>query len=122
MENLRIRKANKRKTSALKHKLDRSSKLDGVLQSKIEQSITRAKYVQGARKAGWDQINSGISILNANIDEKPQKTDAQIEREEEDAYVDQFFKDDEETEDSENAAVLATSSGNVFAALEETEA
>lgn len=121
MENLRVKKANQRKTSALKHRLDRSNKVDGVLQSKIEQSIARAKYVQGARKSGWEQINSSIDAASSGATEA-KKTAKQIDREEEDAYVDQFFKDDaEETAEKEEPSVLF-SSGNAFAALEETEA
>lgn len=64
MENSRIRKHNKKKTSALVHKVERNQKLGGVLITKIEQSITRARYIQGLRKAGWDQINKSIVIKN----------------------------------------------------------
>lgn len=122
MENLKIRKANRKKTSALKHKLERSSKVDGVLQSKIEQSIARAKYVQTARKSGWEQINSKIDISGASEEALKKKSAKEIEREEEDAYVDQFFKSDEEKDDGSNQKVPVTNQGNVFAALEETEA
>ena len=122
MENLKIRKANRKKTSALKHKLERSNKVDGVLQSKIEQSIARAKYVQTARKSGWEQINSKIDILGASEEALKKKSAKEIEREEEDAYVDQFFKGYQQKEDDSNQEVPVTSQGNVFAALEETEA
>jgi hypothetical protein len=128
MENLKIRKTNKKKTSALKHKLDRSTKVDGVLQSKIEQSIARAKYVQAARKSGWEQINSNIDIKGVSEEAEKKKTAKEIEKEEEDAYVDQFFKSDEEKEEKEEKddvpkqQVSFTNAGNVFAALEETEA
>lgn len=122
MENLKIRKANRKKTSALKHRLERSGKVDGVLQSKIEQSIARAKYVQGARKSGWEQINNKIDILGASEEADKKKPAKEIEREEEDAYVDQFFKSDDEKDDSPSHQVPVANSGNVFAALEETEA
>lgn len=57
-ENLLARKMeSKVKKKQPKKKLLRASNLDGVLASKIQQSIERAKYVQGARKAGWEQIN-----------------------------------------------------------------
>lgn len=92
MENQKIKKGNKRKTNSLKHKLERNDKLSGVLTHKIQQSIDRAKYVQNARKSGWDRINSNIEIKNHNSEEPtPEKTVAQVEQEEEDAYVDEMF-------------------------------
>lgn len=119
MENLKIKKTNKKKTNNLKSKLERSSKLDGVLSSKIEQSIARAKYIQALRKAGWDQINSNITITNNMVDTHvPQeKSDAQVEKEAEDEYVNQFFNE----EPKEKTPTYVKSSANRFALLEEEE-
>lgn len=128
MENLKIRKSNqnKRKTSSLKHKLDRSDKLSGVLSTKIEQSIARAKYVQSARKSGWDQINKSITIKNDIVLETKvttgpvEKSEMEIEKEEEDEYVKEFFGEDAEKEEEEESKPVST--GNVFALLDEAEA
>lgn len=58
MEALKIKK-NKKPTKSL-----RSQTVDkqGVLLAKIAQSIARAKMVQNARKAGWDQINRAAKV------------------------------------------------------------
>ncbi|PVH18331.1 uncharacterized protein CXQ87_001254 [Candidozyma duobushaemuli] len=123
MENDAIRKkSNKRKTSALKHKLDRNSKLDGVLASKIQQSIDRAKYVQTARKSGWDQINKGLNVRpveDLKKQDKP-KSEEEMAMDEEDAYVEEFFKDTKPEE--EEAQKAPKPDQNAFALLEETEA
>lgn len=123
MENDAIRKkSNKRKTSALKHKLDRNLKLDGVLASKIQQSIDRAKYVQTARKLGWDQINKGLNVRlveDLKKQDKP-KLEEEMEMDEEDAYVEEFFKDTKPEE--EEAQKAPKPDQNAFALLEETEA
>lgn len=110
MESLRVKK-NTKKTSSLKHKLQRSSKLDGVLGTKIEQSIARARFVQGSRKAGWEQINKSltVTITSSKQDEKPLK--------ERDA-IDMM---DDDSEPELEAFELPTSV-NSFAVLEETEA
>lgn len=120
MENDAIRKkSNKKKTSALKHKLGRTEKLDGVLATKIQQSIERAKYVQTARKLGWDQINKSISIKPAEktTEEKP-KLEEEIQMEEEDAYVEKFF----ERSKPEKEEAASKPDKNIFAMLEEAEA
>ncbi|ODV79007.1 uncharacterized protein CANTADRAFT_26088 [Suhomyces tanzawaensis NRRL Y-17324] len=123
MESSRVKK-NKKKTNSLKHRLERSDKLSGVLSTKIEQSIARAKYVQNARKAGWDQINKNIK--NELIDEKRREielsgkaplTEQELEQEAEDEYVKNFYQDDEQEEE-----VKPQNPANKFALLEETEA
>lgn len=110
MENSKVKKYNRKKTSALRHRLDRSVKTDGVLSHKIEQSIQRAKFVQSARKANWDKINKSIEV---KANDKPEKTQQQIEQEEEDAYVDEMF--DRKAEPEPKVA-------NRFALLDEEEA
>lgn len=129
MENQKIKKMNKKKTNALKHRLERSNKLDGVLSSKIEQSITRARFVQNSRKSGWDQINKGINLQNGLVEshEQKEKSDDQIEKEEEDAYVQQFFEDepsDKGASNNGNNAAKGPSEQvvNRFSILEESEA
>lgn len=119
------KKSNKKKTSALKHKLGRGLKLDGVLASKIQQSIDRAKYVQTARKLGWDQINKGLNVKTVEELRKQDKlekprTEEEMEMDEEDAYVEEFFKDTKST--PEEAKTERKPDQNAFALLEETEA
>lgn len=128
MENQRIKKMNRKKTNSLKHRLERSNKVDGVLSTKIEQSIARAKYVQNSRKAAWDQINKGISTTNELVDndESSEKSEEQAEREEEDAYVQQFFEDDSGKQKDDTSDNTSSNSNNKnmnrFALLEESEA
>ena len=128
MENQRIKKINKKKTNSLKHKLERSNKVDEVLSTKIEQSIARAKYVQNSRKAAWDQINKDISTTNDLVDnnEPSEKSEKQAEKEEEDAYVQQFFEDDsgKQKDDTSNNTSSKPKNTNMnrFALLEESEA
>lgn len=127
MENSKIRKSNKKKTSALKHKVERSDKLTGVLATKIEQSIARAKYVQNARKSGWEQINKTITIKNDMAEEiksasvEPEKTVEEIEKDAEDEYVRQFYGNDATNEEKDDVSVRPTSN-NRFALLDEAEA
>lgn len=128
MENQRIKKMNRKKTNSLKHRLERSNKVDGVLSTKIEQSIARAKYVQNSRKAAWDQINKGISITNGLVEneEPSEKSEEQIEKEKEDAYVQQFFEGDndkqEQITNDDTSSKPDTKNMNRFALLEESEA
>lgn len=122
MELDKVRKrGNKKKTSTLKHKNDRGVNVEGILATKIQQSIDRAKYVQSARKAGWDQINKSITIKSVGGEsQEPTKTQAQIDRDEEDEYVKQFYANTSEPQVEKPAPT--PSSGNVFALLEEAEA
>lgn len=128
MENQRIKKMNRKKTNSLKHRLERSNKVDGVLSTKIEQSIARAKYVQNSRKSAWDQINKGISIANGLVEneEPSEKSEEQIEKEKEDAYVQQFFEGDsnkqEQSTDDNTPSKPDNKNMNRFALLEESEA
>lgn len=115
MENQKIKKGNKRKTNSLKHKLERNDKLSGVLSHKIQLSIDRARYVQNARKSGWDKINSNIEIKNHNSEEPaPEKTAEELEKEEEDAYVNEMFGRESKSKSSTPV--------NAFALLEEVDA
>lgn len=128
MENQRIKKINRKKTNSLKHRLERSNKVDGVLSTKIEQSIARAKYVQNSRKAAWDQINKGISTTNDLVDNDgpSEKSEEQAEKEEEDAYVQQFFEDNssKQQDDTGNSTSNKPDNKNMnrFSLLEESEA
>lgn len=110
-------KINKKKNNAIRSKIERSDKLSGVLTSKIEQSINRARYVQSSRKAGWEQINKSIKINEADeVSEEP--TEEDIEKIEEDAYVEEFYgKSAPESSKKINPKV-----NNAFAFLEEAEA
>lgn len=126
MELDKVRKrGNKKNNNAIKHKNDRGIKVEGVLATKIQQSIDRARFVQNARKSGWEQINKSI-VISTKIEEfeKPEKTQAQIEKEEEDEYVKQFYTDagNKEAVEKKKEEKVNASTGNVFALLEETEA
>lgn len=130
IENLKIKKINKKKTNNLKHRFERSGKVEGVLGKKIEQSIERARYVQNSRKSGWDQINKGIELTNNLVhrDEQPEKTKEEVEKEEEDSYVEKFFNNDSteqddmsvKKEDQDN--YVKNGNKNRFSILEESEA
>lgn len=135
MEMDKIRKKGaKKKNSAIKFKSERGLKVEGILATKIQQSIDRAKFVQNARKSGWDQINRSINITSAEVVEntEPKKSRGQIDRDEEDEYVRQFYmkgneeevKNEENTEKAEpkKETKVQPRSGNVFALLDETEA
>lgn len=143
LESSKVRKLKlKKKSSAIKHKLERSDKLQGILSSKIDASIQRAKYVQSARKANWDKINSSIEIRNHILDElkqdsspKKELTQEEIEKMEEDEYVRKFYEDDEnvdnidkedkqdggENKDGKGNEVEKVLSNNRFALLGEVE-
>ncbi|GEQ69191.1 hypothetical protein JCM33374_g2862 [Metschnikowia sp. JCM 33374] len=132
MEMDKIKKrGNKKSTSTLKHKTERNSKLEGVLATKIQQSIEKAKYVQTARKSGWDQINKSIVIrndLNEEIEKNAEKVSAkEAEQKDEDEYVKSFFGDLKKPDDTQDVVEEAepvktsTPSGNIFDMLEETD-
>ena len=98
----------KKKTSALKHKLERSDKISGILATKIDQSIARAKYIQNARKSGWDKTNQSITLENhlaqelksasglGDEEEKKELTQEELDKIEEDEYVKSIFAKKEE--------------------------
>ncbi|ODV65116.1 hypothetical protein HYPBUDRAFT_153996 [Hyphopichia burtonii NRRL Y-1933] len=125
IENKRIKKLNRKSTSSLKHKTERSSKIEGILNHKIQQSMERAKYVQNARKSGWERINKDIQIKNDvhdELNEQPKITQEQEDQMEEDAYVEDFYKDGCEDHKDGSEDHELPSSANKFALLEETEA
>lgn len=130
MELNRVRKkGNKKNSSADKHKSDRGIKVEGILATKIQQSIDRARFVQNARKSGWEQINKSVNLQPRKENaEELAKTQAQIEKEEEDEYVKQFYIDAGKEEDAGKKEVKKEEAkanalkGNVFALLDETEA
>lgn len=103
-ENLLAKKMEKAKTcknfkkklnNSLRHKADRSTKVEGVLATKIQQSIERAKYIQMTRKAGWDQINRTINVkLSVDLKEKvPEKTQNDVDLNTDDEYAKNFYAD-----------------------------
>lgn len=123
------KRGNKKNNSAVKHKSDRGLKVEGILATKIQQSIDRARFVQNARKSGWEQINKSVNlVLKKEEVEDLAKSQAQIEKEEEDEYVKQFYmdagkEDDVEKKEAKREEVKAGAmKGNVFALLDEAEA
>lgn len=142
MEKDKIRKkSNKKLNNSLRNKADRSTKVEGVLATKIQQSIERAKYIQTTRKAGWDQINKTLNIKTLDGDEtlKPKAaTQDEMEQDAEDEYVRKFYAEltskpsTESTEGAEETKVEGAQdneeikdkqvkAGNMFALLEETD-
>ncbi|KAI3406695.2 ECM1 [Candida oxycetoniae] len=136
LESSKIHKqSNKKKTSSLKNKLIKSDKLQGVLSSKIEASIARAKYVQNSRKSNWDKTNSNIQIRNHMVDElnnnaaqskqgdNKKLTEMEIEKLEEDEYVRKFYEDENENVEGDKDAKIKNQllSKNRFAALDDIE-
>ena len=120
LENQRIKKINKRKSNAKRQKAERSSKHDGILKNKIDQSISRARYIQTSRRSNWDQINESLRNTHKPGEEQSDTGDKDIE--EEDEYVKQFFTgNDQENvqskQDNEEGNKL-----NKFSLLEEAEA
>ncbi|WPK26055.1 hypothetical protein PUMCH_003400 [Australozyma saopauloensis] len=100
MEKDKIRKkSNKKLNNQLRHKADRSTKVEGVLATKIQQSIERAKFVQTTRKAGWDQINRTLTISSSASDKEKklavEQAEEDMDREAEDQYVKDFYGDSE---------------------------
>lgn len=97
MEKDKIRKkSNKKLNNSLRNKADRSTKVEGVLATKIQQSIDRAKFIQTTRKAGWDQINRTLNIkpVSESTETKAvEKTEEEMEQDAEDAYVKDFYAD-----------------------------
>ncbi|CAX42251.1 uncharacterized protein, putative [Candida dubliniensis CD36] len=130
LELSKIKKStNKKKTSALKHKLERSDKLSGVLATKIDQSIARAKYVQNARKSGWDKTNQNITLENHLAEElksasglgekKKELTQEELDKIEEDEYVKSIFAKKEEQQEKETPN--SSLGNNRFALLNDIE-
>lgn len=100
MEKDKIRKkSNKKLNNQLRHKADRSTKVEGVLATKIQQSIERAKFVQTTRKAGWDQINRTLTISSSASDKEKklavEQAEEDMDRQAEDQYVKDFYGDSE---------------------------
>ncbi|CAI5759537.1 unnamed protein product [Candida verbasci] len=126
MELSKIRKSsdsNKKKSTSLKHKIERSTKISGILANKIDQSIQRAKYVQNARKSDWKKTNFDIEIKNHLANElkvdKVELTQEDLDKMVEDEYVKDFFEITKEDKPKEDKVNLAT---NKFSILDETEA
>ncbi|QLG73128.1 hypothetical protein HG535_0E02120 [Zygotorulaspora mrakii] len=66
-------------SSVSAEKLERALNITGRLDGKIAKSIDRAKYIQNARKAGWDNTNEKIkkelAILHKkDLDQGKEKT------------------------------------------------
>lgn len=120
LENQRIKKINKRKSNAKRQKAERSSKHDGILKSKIEQSISRARYIQSSRRSNWDQINDSLRNLQKPGEEQSDTGDKEIE--EEDEYVKQFFNGNDQVNEQDKQNIERSSKQNKFSLLEEAEA
>ncbi|OBA23163.1 hypothetical protein METBIDRAFT_9463 [Metschnikowia bicuspidata var. bicuspidata NRRL YB-4993] len=123
------KKGNKKLSHTFKHKTEKNSRLEGVLAGKIQQSIEKARYVQTARKSGWDQINKSI-VIRTDLTEAPAEkageavSEKEAQQKEEDEYVKLFFGDQATTEEppqDEAPVAKPKPSGNIFDMLEETD-
>lgn len=91
----------------------------GVLLAKIAQSVARARMVQAARKAGWDQINKAArasvepdQLLVAKLAVKLGSGD----------FMDEDINDDADAGDADDEpTVTFAKAANPFAALEQDE-
>lgn len=129
MEKDKVRKNNSKKlNNSLRAKTDRSAKVEGVLATKIQQSIDRARFVQGMRKAGWDHINKTINVaMEKEGKEQNDKNAAeQGEKDAKEEYI-RYFRsglDASEAEKTGAPEFAKQESGkppNMFSLLEETE-
>lgn len=105
--------------SANKNKTIRAFNINSRLDGKIEKAVNRARYVQSARKAGWETTNSNIRkeldvLQGKTTDDK----DAGDEKE-----VDLMDNDEEEPYSSANLESTVTpvpkETVNAFAALDD---
>lgn len=119
LENQRIKKINKKKSNAKRQKTERSLRHDGILKNKVEQSISRARYIQSSRRANWDQINDAVK----NSTKHGESDHGEKAIEEEDEYVKQFFSDKgQEDEQRKKDMESEENTQNKFDLLEEAEA
>lgn len=93
------KKGNKKLNNSLKHKADRSTKVEGVLATKIQQSIERAKFIQTTRRAGWDQINKTIKLGGSSELESEEGGDRASVREQKRAEAQARLQAEKEAED-----------------------
>lgn len=99
-------KINKSVNGFDKERLERALNISNVLDGKISKSISRAKYVQSTRKAGWDLTNEIIrDNIKQNVDSM-NKVDKNKKNKDDLDLMEEPLTDDEEeqeTIDSKNA-------------------
>lgn len=109
-------KRNKNKKQGKAIKTSRTTNLDGILNTKIEHSIARYNFIKSKRNVGWDKINDDIKVDNPVLEQERLEKQKDLEQQEEDEYVKQFFEEDSQPKkDSEKTF-------NKFALLDESEA
>lgn len=88
-----------------KERLERALKFTNKLDGKIAKSVSRAKYVQSARKAGWESTNAAIKLeLNGETTTKDKEMD-----------IDDDIEDDLENDESNKKPSMS----NIFSLLPE---
>ncbi|SCU78978.1 LADA_0A08988g1_1 [Lachancea dasiensis] len=92
--------------------LNVSHRLDG----KVERAKSRAKYVQGARKAGWDSTNESIRRDLAKLTGQKAVQENSGEEGQEDAMEDDDAGEDESGQESQAQETRSVST-NVFGLL-----
>lgn len=108
-------KRNKNKKQGKAIKTSRTTNLNGILSTKIEHSIARYNFIKSKRNVGWDKINQDIKVSNP-VEQEEQQNQKDLEQQEEDEYVKQFFEQDEPKKAPSSATF------NKFALLDESEA
>lgn len=101
-----------------KERLERALNITNRLDGKIAKSISRAKYVQSSRKAGWDSINASIKkelLVQALEAEEEEKKNEEAEKEG-DIEVDEMY-DSAKIETTTEVKPQSVEPQNLFALL-----
>ncbi|SCW01448.1 LAFE_0D12794g1_1 [Lachancea fermentati] len=93
-----------------KERLERALNFSNRLDGKVQRAESRAKYVQSARKAGWDSTNESIKRELAALQNLEKEENKDLKKVE-----DEMDADDEP--ESADADTEATPTGNAFALL-----
>lgn len=99
-----------------KERFERALNVANRLDGKIARSVSRAKYVQNARKAGWDSINEQIKTEIATTN-----SSAEVVNKEHEAASEDDMENDEPSKitesDSDKVSDTNSSSKNLFSVL-----
>lgn len=102
--------------STEKERFERALNIANRLDGKIAKSVSRAKYVQNARKAGWDTTNEQIRKEITVTEKQAPLGDKEPKAELEDAMEDEDPIEDD-IENSEKTTDVEASSKNLFNVL-----
>lgn len=102
--------------TADKERFERALNIANRLDGKIARSVSRAKYVQNARKAGWDSTNQQIKKDAVTTDDQATATAKESEADAEDAMEDEEPIEDA-TSDAGKTSAVSDPSKNMFSIL-----